>query len=330
MTLTRPAWHVTEARRAHLQTFRNIQWWVASFALAFGLASLALLVWQPSPASGFVVGVLWASLGWGLSLVILQSSGTTAKLMGATAETWTATELKHLSREGWRAMHNVLLHREDVDHVVIGPGGIFALETKWSSEEWGTDYRRLQQAARQARRNALAVQRRLDPRHVGVRVTPVVVLWGHTADGVPDDIDGVGVVHGTDLASRLQSVADPGLSEEDVTKYTNALTDYATMRIRHENQQHPLNRYEEVGAAGVAADLYRGLFFGLATLVALAFAWRDLSPIGALTASGATVISACVIRNAWHRAYSAAVGVVTAALGLTVMAGAYLAMNRFI
>jgi hypothetical protein len=34
------------------------------------------------------------------------------------------------SLDGWRVLHDVSLGRGNIDHVLIGPGGIFAVETK--------------------------------------------------------------------------------------------------------------------------------------------------------------------------------------------------------
>jgi hypothetical protein len=49
---------------------------------------------------------------------------------GAEAERRTARELRPLVAAGWFAVHDVPCRLGNMDHVVIGPGGVFVLETK--------------------------------------------------------------------------------------------------------------------------------------------------------------------------------------------------------
>jgi hypothetical protein len=49
---------------------------------------------------------------------------------GALAEEHVGGLLDSLSRERWRVIHDASLGRGNVDHVVIGPPGIFTIETK--------------------------------------------------------------------------------------------------------------------------------------------------------------------------------------------------------
>lgn len=49
---------------------------------------------------------------------------------GATGEELVGKILAGKEAEGWRAIHDVSFGRGNVDHIVIGPGGLFTIETK--------------------------------------------------------------------------------------------------------------------------------------------------------------------------------------------------------
>lgn len=51
-------------------------------------------------------------------------------LRGAEGERRVGAALAELTADGWMALHGVSLGRGDVDHILIGPGGIFTIETK--------------------------------------------------------------------------------------------------------------------------------------------------------------------------------------------------------
>jgi nuclease-like protein len=49
---------------------------------------------------------------------------------GATGEEQVGGLLAGLADQGWHAIHDVSLGRGNVDHILIGPGGVFTVETK--------------------------------------------------------------------------------------------------------------------------------------------------------------------------------------------------------
>jgi Nuclease-related domain len=49
---------------------------------------------------------------------------------GATGEEHVGSLLEELSEAGWQVIHDVSLGRGNVDHILIGPGGVFTVETK--------------------------------------------------------------------------------------------------------------------------------------------------------------------------------------------------------
>ena len=51
-------------------------------------------------------------------------------LRGAEGEEAVGGILENLSADGWHVIHDVSFGRGNIDHVVVGPGGVFAVETK--------------------------------------------------------------------------------------------------------------------------------------------------------------------------------------------------------
>lgn len=97
-----------------------------------------------------VVGLLTLLVAWqlvgmhGLPLVLLElgvigamvgadrlySEQAGRWLRGADGERAVGAICAELEADGWHAIHDVSLGRGNVDHILIGPGGIFTIETK--------------------------------------------------------------------------------------------------------------------------------------------------------------------------------------------------------
>ncbi|WP_338325265.1 nuclease-related domain-containing protein [Pedococcus bigeumensis] len=52
------------------------------------------------------------------------------QLQGVWGERATANALRALEREGWVVLHDLPAGRGNVDHIAIGPGGVFLLDSK--------------------------------------------------------------------------------------------------------------------------------------------------------------------------------------------------------
>jgi hypothetical protein len=93
-----------------------------------------------------------------------------------------------------------------VDHVLLGPGGIYVIESKWTSLSWEVVGDRLvgvqgRDPLEQARAGARTVEQmlRLGRPRLEVTVHPVLALWGPGAPELPTGIqmvDGVQVLEG--------------------------------------------------------------------------------------------------------------------------------------
>jgi hypothetical protein len=108
---------------------RTLGWRVtATLGIAVGGGVLGRLA---VPRLGLVVGVLAAmAAGWGLRF--RPSPDALAWRRGATGEQRTARLLSPLERQGWVVLHDLAIpgSRANLDHLVIGPGGVFVVDSK--------------------------------------------------------------------------------------------------------------------------------------------------------------------------------------------------------
>lgn len=85
-------------------------------------------------------------------------------------------------------MNHVALRAWDIDHVLVGPGGVIAVETKWSARGWTLDPPDpgVVRAADQIRANARDLRLWSPLRKPDIEtVAPVVFLWGPSQDDLP-------------------------------------------------------------------------------------------------------------------------------------------------
>ncbi|KPI29744.1 NERD domain protein [Actinobacteria bacterium OV320] len=109
---------------------------------------------------------------------------------GLAGERRVGAELNRLARHGWRVLHSIpLADKVDVDHLLVGPGGVFSINTKHHHDKavWvGDDAVKVNRGkpapyARKSRAEAKRVARVLE-RYCGfpVPVEPVLVFVGVT------------------------------------------------------------------------------------------------------------------------------------------------------
>lgn len=221
--------------------------------------------------SGVVIGGGVVALPGALWILTTQMTGTMPVMMGAEAEQWTADALRRLTRRGWRLVNHVALKREDIDHVLLGPGGAYAVETKWSSS-WASAYGRdrIADGIAQARENARDLSRWHEFKSLGIASEPLLVLWGAGLSGwAPADrvrlIDGVTVITGPALADWTASLTSTALAADQVARGWSALEDHVGRRDPLERERYPV----PMSAAEWAARL--GLIVGLVALGLTAF-----------------------------------------------------------
>jgi hypothetical protein len=104
--------------------------WRAAVTLGSGAAG-GLLGHLLAPRMSLVLGGLAAlAAGWGLRF--RPNLDAVAWRHGAAGERRTARLLCPLERHGWAVLHDLAVpgSRANLDHLVIGPGGVFAIDSK--------------------------------------------------------------------------------------------------------------------------------------------------------------------------------------------------------
>ncbi len=153
---------------------------------------------------------------------------------GATGEEQVGALLDGLQRRGWRAIHDVSLGRGNVNHILIGPGGIFTVETK--SHAGPVRVARVHGAVlsqAQAQRRAIErvtgahveallvysrawVDRPLSRRR-GVRIVPARMLLGYL-DRQPARLEAKEVRDACERLARAAHAAAPGARRWHLTR----------------------------------------------------------------------------------------------------------------
>jgi len=149
---------------------------------------------------------------------VAQSSGWVENWqLGSWGEQATAKALGDLEHEGWTVLHDLPAGRGNVDHIVIGPGGVFLLDSKRLSgsvlvrdgvvtvsrpDDPDLTYQHtgavhLLHLARQTHDRILAATR------INTWVAPVMVLWADFPQGEAEDR--CAYVHGDRIAEWLRS-----------------------------------------------------------------------------------------------------------------------------
>jgi len=124
-----------EARRDAFLLDRVLLWgMVAAFAILFAL--IEYLRWQfripPQPVVGLCVAISVCALS---AFQIRRAWPTIRRLnRGLEGERAVGQFLEEMRRDGYRVLHDIEGDRFNVDHVLIGPAGVFVIETKTVSK----------------------------------------------------------------------------------------------------------------------------------------------------------------------------------------------------
>ena len=137
---------------------------------------------------------------------------------GAEGERATAKALRPLTKAGWVLVHDLQTDRGNIDHVLVGPPGVFMLETKKlgglvsvADDKLRVRWRDalddgyvLDRLGSQVRGRAAALHDRF--RAAGVRpgwLQAIVIVWSTFEQGVVIEDNRTVWVHGTPLVSLL-------------------------------------------------------------------------------------------------------------------------------
>jgi hypothetical protein len=226
---------------AYYRRRRAAEWTLYQRTLPLRLAGLALsslvtalAVDQVAPALAGWVGLVAAGLvGWRLRFQISQDARNWQR--GARGEQRTARQLNRLAHHGWVVFHDLAVpgSRANVDHLAIGPAGVFLVDSKnWRGQLvfapdgtlWHGSYPLTATLATigfeaRAIAGALAVP--------GLAVEPLLVVHGSTIPWGEQYLGGVAVLPARRLVATLLALP-PLLTDEQVTQ----LAQRAVVRLR--------------------------------------------------------------------------------------------------
>jgi hypothetical protein len=105
--------------------------WRLAATLGIGATAGVLLGSLLAPWLALVLGLL-AAVAAGWALRFRPSPDASAWRRGAAGERRTARLLAGLERQGWVVLHDLAVpgSRANLDHLVIGPGGVFVIDSK--------------------------------------------------------------------------------------------------------------------------------------------------------------------------------------------------------
>ena len=225
-----------------LRHSRRLQWaflrraWWRLFFIPVALLPITLvgLVFFPDLRQ-FVLGAAGASVVWLIVWALYTLDGGQNMRAGAGAERLTADCLKRLRREGWSIHHNVPREGRDVDHAIVGPRGVIAVESKYTNNEWRVSQAGIEEiklsgwidplrwpleCARRAAGDLTSIIH-AQPGRLRVSVLPLLVLWGPRVHGIPGGavmIEGVLVATGAQAKKWLPRLAAHSLADNEVAR----------------------------------------------------------------------------------------------------------------
>ena len=130
--------HPGASAHAEYQRRRATEWaawthslpWRTGAVLAVGLAAWLLATQVVSHLAALAGVTVAAGLAWRLRF--RPSPATLAWRRGAAGERRTARLLAQLERRGWAVLHDLAIPgtQANIDHLVIGPGGVVVIDTK--------------------------------------------------------------------------------------------------------------------------------------------------------------------------------------------------------
>lgn len=197
-------------RRSRIDVvWNNVPAWLGLLACTIVLGGLVVVLPIPTVVTAYLLGFLNASALATFAWIVFLASGSYRHSTGKTGEEATAgvVDTGRRRRRGWRVVHGIyFVGHGDVDHVLIGPGGVFVIESKWTSRRCSIDGGAVhglmgREPVAQAREGAQKIERLLrhGPLGLDVEVRPVVVLWGPGRirfDQGRETVDGVLVCDG--------------------------------------------------------------------------------------------------------------------------------------
>jgi nuclease-like protein len=220
----------------HAKDLRRRRPRILAFGAAMAIAALVVAI-LTSPLYGAVV--LMLDLILLMSALFTVPNTITAWQVGADGEVRTGRLLESLVAAGFRVLHDRKIpgaRSANIDHIVIGPPGIYVVETKSYKGSLQIRGDEVFVAGRlkngwidEVNREAAAVRTVLADQVAanGWTVTPIICVHRADLPWFRSEVQGVRIVSGKDLVKWLRK-ADPIISPTEVER----LADLAAARLR--------------------------------------------------------------------------------------------------
>ncbi|HVE45306.1 MAG TPA: nuclease-related domain-containing protein [Acidimicrobiales bacterium] len=204
--------------------------------IAIAVVLVEVLVLRSKAGAWFAAGAATAGMGWAV-WYLLEFDGSRRLRDAGRAEQLTSGLFRKLSDGGWYVVDHIEFAGFDVDHVAVGPAGVFAVETKHTNVPWKVTPAGLEGPYRdpvfQARENSRKIRLLLKSEGVSVPVTPALMLWGRGAprlDAGCTVIGDVAVVNGNQVDEWLSEFPEAQLDQGAIEAVREVLQRFVERR----------------------------------------------------------------------------------------------------
>ena len=218
---------------------------IAALTLVLIAACFGFLMLPTFPfLKGFILGFITAAFMVTIAWLVLVSSGSYGWSLGKIGEEFTAEAATSSARrrQGWRLVNGIYFDRHgDIDHVLIGPGGVFVIESKFMTGQCRVVGTRVvgvtgREPISQAHDGARKVEKMLKygSGRFDVTVLPVAVIWGPgriKMDGGWQMVDGVLLCDGPENEQWLGELGGQVLDLEVVGKIQEFLVGHVEGQV---------------------------------------------------------------------------------------------------
>ena len=306
-----------QVRHEQIAWLRDARVFVVVTIAFFTVIVAAACAVLPVMLRPYLIGFAGASAIWWLHTTMLQATGLHGRVAGIRAEQWTIEEVRP-KRTAWRLVNHVMLTHVDIDHVLLGPGGFFAIETKYRSD-WRYAAREFPALARDAGNAARILRSIVAP--TSATVQPLIVMWGPRLRRKFDEVfevNGVTFCPGHRLSAYIAG-QPPTVSVEAITAAWTKVDRCVERKHAAEFRTHgPVPRY----ASELADDVFFIAGAAIATAVSV-LAPIKVHPTTMWSIATAVIASAAsfVLRKRYRaaRLQRVTAAVITTAIGLGVL-----------
>jgi nuclease-like protein len=131
-TYARPGQFALQRFRTRRHVWRRRIWWVLAIVSAAEVAIVAILAAALQPEHFELYLGIGLGIAITMTMVFFDSPPHHIERwrQGAEGEQATARALRRLVNGGWTPVHDVEIGHGNLDHILVGPPGVFLLETK--------------------------------------------------------------------------------------------------------------------------------------------------------------------------------------------------------